>query len=130
MINRVVLVGRLTRDPELRYTPSGVAVCRFSLAVNRNYKAKDGQQEADFINIICWRGLAENVANYTRKGSLVGVDGSIVTGKYEKEGRTVYTFDVQADNVRFLDSKREQAGRDPFADDGQPIDINDDDLPF
>ncbi|MGA9172965.1 MAG: single-stranded DNA-binding protein [Thermoactinomyces sp.] len=154
MINRVILVGRLTRDPELRYTPSGVAVTRFSIAVNRNYTNQNGEREADFINIVTWRGLAENCANYLKKGSLVGVDGRLQTGKYEnQEGRTVYTTDVVADDVRFLEPKNRSESSasgfggssfgggstynksnkpmdDPFADDGQPIDISDDDLPF
>lgn len=158
MLNRVILIGRLTRDPELRYTPSGVAVTRFSLAVNRHYTNQQGEREADFINIVTWRGLAENCANYLRKGSLVAVDGRLQTGKYEnQEGRTVYTTDVVAEDVRFLEPKNRSESHsdfgggsfggnasygggnnqysrkqtdDPFADDGQPIDISDDDLPF
>ncbi|MFC7443493.1 single-stranded DNA-binding protein [Laceyella putida] len=142
MLNRVILVGRLTRDPELRYTPSGVAIARFSIAVNRNYTNAQGEREADFLNIVAWRGLAENCANYLSKGSLVGVDGRLQTGKYEnQEGRTVYTTDVVAEDVRFLDTKGsgERSGGnagggrksidDPFADD-VPIDIKDEDLPF
>ncbi|MGA8942287.1 MAG: single-stranded DNA-binding protein [Thermoactinomyces sp.] len=155
MINRVILVGRLTRDPELRYTPNGVAVTRFNVAVNRNYTNQHGEREADFINIVTWRNLAENCANYLRKGSLVGIDGRLQTGKYEnQEGRTVYTTDVVAEDVRFLEPKSRSTAEtpgnfsgssyggsnrngnrnnpmdDPFADDGQPIDISDDDLPF
>lgn len=143
MINRVVLVGRLTREPELRYTPSGVPFTRFTLAVDRKFTNQNGQREADFINIIAWRGLAENAAKYLGKGSLCGVDGSIVTGKYETDdGRTVYTTDVKADEIRFLDTRRTNGERggvseadrkaldDMFADDGQPITIKDEDLPF
>ena len=155
MINRVILVGRLTRDPELRYTPSGIAVTRFNVAVNRNFLNQRGEREADFINIVTWRNLAENCANYLHKGSLVGIDGRLQTGKYEnQEGRTVYTTDVVAEDVRFLEPRNrnmESGGAfgasdssrsgnaysrnnapldDPFADDGQPIDISDDDLPF
>jgi single-strand DNA-binding protein len=131
MLNRSILIGRLTRDPELRYTPGGVAVTKFTLAVNRNFKNKDGKQEADFINITTWRNLAENCANFLRKGSLICVDGRIQTGKYEKDGRTAYTFDVVAEDVRFLDTKSSQTnGKDPFHDAGQTIDISDDDLPF
>jgi single-strand DNA-binding protein len=138
MINRVTLVGRLTRDPDLRYTPNGVAITRFSIAVNRNFTNQQGEREADFINIVTWRGLAENCANYLQKGSLVGVDGRLQTGKYEnKEGHTVYTTDVVAESVQFLDRKGEannksakDGGNNPFADDGQPIQISDDDLPF
>ena len=154
MINRVILVGRLTRDPELRYTPSGIAVTRFNVAVNRNFLNQRGEREADFINIVTWRNLAENCANYLHKGSLVGIDGRLQTGKYEnQEGRTVYTTDVVAEDVRFLEPRNRNAESggafgasdnsrggnsysrntpldDPFADDGQPIDISDDDLPF
>lgn len=134
MLNRVVLVGRLTRDPDLRYTPSGVAVARFNIAVNRNYTNQNGEREADFINIIVWRKLAENCANFLKKGSLVGIDGRIQTGKYEnQQGQTVYTTDIVAEDVRFLEPKsKSEAGRknDPFMDDGKPIDISDDDLPF
>lgn len=147
MINRVILVGRLTRDPELRYTQSGVAITRFTVAVNRNYLNQRGEREADFINIVTWRGLADNCAKYLKKGSLVGIDGRLQTGRYEnQEGRTIYTTDVVADDVRFLDTKNRTEPSpfstdggfggghspvdDPFADDGQPIDISDDDLPF
>jgi single-strand DNA-binding protein len=136
MINRVTLVGRLTRDPDLRYTPNGVAITRFSIAVNRNFTNQQGEREADFINIVTWRGLAENCANYLQKGSLVGIDGRLQTGKYEnQEGRTVYTTDVVAESVQFLDMKRKENNKsdgrnNPFDDDGQPIDISDDDLPF
>ncbi|MEK4798039.1 single-stranded DNA-binding protein [Thermoactinomyces sp. FSL K6-2592] len=137
MINRVVLVGRLTRDPELRYTQAGDAFCRFALAVSRRYTNKNGEREADFINIVTWRGLAETCARYLSKGSMVAVDGSIVTGRYEKDGQTVYTVDVRADNVAFLDTKKKEESNkqseqmpidDPFADDGVLLDEKD--LPF
>jgi single-strand DNA-binding protein len=134
MINRVILVGRLTRDPELRYTPSGVAVTRFNVAVNRNYLNQQGEREADFINIVTWRKLAENCANYLRKGSLVGIDGRLQTGKYEnKEGRTIYTTDVVAEDVRFLEPKTSKASSavpsyDPFKEEGP--DASKWDLPF
>ncbi|GBF11538.1 single-stranded DNA-binding protein [Tepidibacillus infernus] len=147
MLNRVILIGRLTRDPELRYTPSGVAVSTFTLAVDRNYTNQQGQREADFINIVTWRGLAENVANYLKKGRLTAVEGRIQTRHYDNnEGKRVYVTEVVADNVRFLESSnnpkndpftsgfnqndRYDKGQDPFADDGSPIDISDDDLPF
>jgi single-strand DNA-binding protein len=154
MINRVILVGRLTWDPELRYTPSGVAVTRFRLAVNRNYVNQQGEREADFIDIVTWRGLAENCANHLKKGALVGVDGRLQTRRYEnQEGRTVNVTEVVAEDVRFLEPKSRSESSsgfgsgnaygsggggnhsrktmdDPFADDGQPIDISDDDLPF
>jgi single-strand DNA-binding protein len=143
MINRVVLIGRLTRDPELRYTTTGVAVCRFNVAVNRNYLNQHGEREADFINIVSWRGLAENCANYLRKGSLVGIDGRLQTGKYEnKEGRIVYTTDVVAEDVRFLEPKKSKVSStvpsddpfggegDPFEGEGKQIDASKWDLPF
>lgn len=105
MINSVTLVGRLTKDPELRYTPSGVAVARFTLAVNRQYK-KEGEQQADFINIVTWRKTAENTANFLRKGSLAGVVGRIQTGSYDgQDGKKVFTVEVVAENVQFLEPK-------------------------
>ncbi|WP_419957236.1 single-stranded DNA-binding protein [Psychrobacillus psychrotolerans] len=108
MINRVVLVGRLTKDPELKYTPSGVAMARFTLAVNRTFKS-EGQPDADFINIVVWRKQAENTANYLKKGSLAGVEGRIQTGSYEgQDGKRVYTTDVVADSVQFLEPKNGQ----------------------
>lgn len=106
MINRVVLVGRLTKDPELRYTPSGVAMARFTLAVNRTFSNQQGEREADFINCTVWRKQAENTANYLKKGSLAGVEGRIQTGSYEgQDGKRVYTTDVVADSVQFLEPR-------------------------
>lgn len=108
MINRTVLVGRLTKDPELKYTQSGLAVVRFTLAVNRAFKNGQGEQEADFIQCTAWRKTAENVANYLKKGSLCGVDGRIQTGSFDgQDGKKVYTTDVVADSVQFLESKKE-----------------------
>ncbi|MBA4495127.1 single-stranded DNA-binding protein [Paenactinomyces guangxiensis] len=133
MLNEVILIGRLTRDPDLKYTQSGVAVTNFTLAVNRRFTNQQGEREADFINIVAWRKTAENCAEHLRKGSLAAVTGSIETGSYEKEGRTVYTTHVNARNVQFLDRRGGNSGAgktDPFADDGQPIDIKDEDLPF
>lgn len=138
MLNRVILIGRLTKDPELRYTPAGVAVCQFTLAVDRPF-TKDGEREADFIPVVTWRQLAETCANYLRKGRLTAVEGRIQVRNYENsEGKRVYVTEVIADNVRFLESNRQESGQsegrnsnqDPFSDDGKPIDINDDDLPF
>lgn len=137
MLNRVILIGRLTRDPELRYTPSGVANTTFTLAVDRQFKS-EGQPDADFIPIVTWRGLAESCANYLAKGRLCAVEGRINTRNYENnEGKRVYVTEVIADNVRFLESSRQQSERnasssaqnDPFKDDGTPIDISGD-LPF
>ena len=104
-MNRVELVGRITRDPELRYTSSNIASVRFTLAVNRNFTNQNGEREADFINCVAWRNQAENIKKYVSKGSLVSVEGRIQTGSYEKDGQRVYTTDVVADNVQFLESR-------------------------
>lgn len=103
MINTVTLVGRLTADPELRYTPSGTAVCNFTLAVNRSFTNQQGEREADFIRIQVWRKQAENVANYLGKGSLVGINGRLQSRSYEQDGRRVFVTEVVADQVAFLE---------------------------
>ena len=116
MINRVVLVGRMTRDPELRRTAQGDAVTSFTLAVNRNYTARDGQQQADFINCVVWRKPAENVERYCSKGSLVGVEGRIQTRSYDNnQGQKVYVVEVICDSVQFLETRvaRERAQSQP-----------------
>ena len=106
MINRVVLVGRMTRDPELRRTPQGDAVTSFTLAVNRNFTSRDGQQQADFINCVVWRKPAENVERYCSKGSLVGVEGRIQTRSYDNtQGQKVYVVEVICDSVQFLETR-------------------------
>ncbi|PTG53069.1 single-stranded DNA-binding protein [Staphylococcus chromogenes] len=127
MLNRVVLVGRLTKDPEFRTTPSGVDVSTFTLAVNRNFKSKDGEQQADFINCVVFRKQAENVKNFLSKGSLAGVDGRMQSRSYEnKEGQRVYVTEVVCDSVQFLEPKNNnqqnnqqqngqtQTGNNPF----------------
>ncbi|NCG67782.1 single-stranded DNA-binding protein [Bacillus coagulans] len=140
MMNRTVLVGRLTADPELKYTQNGVAVVNFTLAVNRPFK-NNGEQQADFINVVAWRKTAENVANFLNKGSLAGVDGRIQTRNYEgQDGRRVYVTEVVADQVSFLEPKQQEQKKkeprytpdpaDPFQPGSEPLDINDDDLPF
>lgn len=145
MLNRVILIGRLTKDPEMRYTPAGVAVTQFTLAVDRPVAAGK-EKEVDFINIVVWRQLAETCAQYLRKGRLTAVEGRIQVRNYDNnEGKRVYVTEVIADNVRFLESSGSGSGepkqeekprygngtkRDPFIDDGKPIDISDDDLPF
>jgi single-strand DNA-binding protein len=150
MMNRVILVGRLTKDIELRYTPNGVAVASFTLAVNRSFTNANGEREADFINCVVWRKPAENAANYLKKGSLAGVDGRIQTRSYEgQDGKRVYVTEVMAESVQFLEPKGNSENKsqnpqgyqqqpnqqlnkqqkDPFANGGQ-IDISDDDLPF
>ena len=111
MLNRIVLIGRLTRDPELRYTSNGTPVCNFTLAVERNYTNRDGDRDVDFIKIVTWRGLAENCARHLGKGSLVGVDGSLQIRKSENNNRTYINPEVNADNVRFLDFGKNNKSR-------------------
>ncbi|WMM33653.1 single-stranded DNA-binding protein [Shouchella clausii] len=160
MLNRVVLVGRLTRDPELRFTPNGVAVANFTLAVNRPFSNQQGEREADFINCVVWRKPAENVANFLKKGSLAGVDGRVQTRSYDNnEGRRVFVTEIVAESVQFLEprnSQNQSSGNPGFDQygagnqgsgnqtggsrsngyDNDPfsndgsIDISDDDLPF
>lgn len=106
MINNVVLVGRLTKDPDLRYTSSGTAVATFTLAINRNFTNQDGNRDTDFINCVIWRKSAETLANYTRKGSLIGVTGRIQTRNYEnQQGQRVYVTEVVAENFQMLESR-------------------------
>ena len=153
-MNKVVLIGRVTRDPELRYTASNIPSVRFTLAVNRPFENQSGQREADFINIVVWRKQAENVKKYVTKGSLIAVEGRIQTGSYEKDGQRVYTTDVVADNVQFLESKAQSQNRvdndvtpsdfafnnnstqttdmseEVFSDFGDSVEISDDDIAF
>lgn len=141
MINRVVLVGRLTKDPEFRTAQNGVSVATFTLAVNRNFKNKNGEQQADFINVVVFRQQAENVNNYLSKGNLAGVDGRIQSRSYEnKEGQRVYVTEVLADSVQFLEPKNNQSNNQPQQQSGQAqsgnnpfgngADVSDDSLPF
>ena len=112
MINNVVLVGRMTRDAELRYTPSNQAVATFTLAVNRNFKNQNGEREADFINIVIWRQQAENLANWAKKGTLLGITGRIQTRNYEnQQGQRVYVTEVVADNFQILESRATREGQ-------------------
>ena len=147
-MNRVMLIGRLTTKPELRYTGSNVPYSRFSIAVNRTFSNNQGQRETDFINIVVWRKQAENVCNFLDKGSLVAVEGRLQTGNYDdKDGNKRYTMDVVGDNVQFLESKGQSQNRvggassfdyepepsyptmdvqnDPFADFGDSVSIDD-----
>lgn len=146
-MNRVMLIGRLTAKPELRYTASNVPFARFSLAVNRTFSNGNGERQTDFLNIIVWRKQAENVCNYLNKGSLVSVEGRIQTGSYDdKDGNKRYTTDIVADSVQFLESKGQSNGsndnvtpydyqevpsndvdveNDPFADFGDSVSIDD-----
>ena len=129
MINNVVLIGRLTRDPELRYTPSNIAVATFNLAVNRNFKNQDGEREADFINCVMWQKSAENLANWTRKGMLIGVTGRIQTRSYEnQQGQRVYVTEVVADSFQILEKRDNSANQSSM--DSQMPPFSDDDLPF
>ncbi|MCM0599900.1 single-stranded DNA-binding protein [Periweissella fabalis] len=175
MINRVVLVGRLTRDVELRYTQGGAAVGSFTIAVNRQFTNQQGEREADFINAVIWRKSAENLANFTHKGSLIGIEGRLQTRNYEnQQGTRVYVTEVVVDNFSLLESRadserhaasgnnnnfggnnfnsapnsassnenpygnsfagnsqpKQPSNNDPFASNGNDIDISDDDLPF
>ncbi|WP_433943500.1 single-stranded DNA-binding protein [Paenibacillus sp. SN-8-1] len=136
MLNRVILIGRLTKDPELRYTSAGVAVTQFTIAVDRPFTSQGGEREADFIPVVTWRQLAETCANYLRKGRLTAVEGRIQVRNYENnEGKRVYVTEVIADNVRFLEGKKDNGDArgnhgDTFQDEGTPIDISDDDLPW
>ncbi|WP_029176689.1 single-stranded DNA-binding protein [Streptococcus suis] len=138
MINNVVLVGRLTRDVELRYTPSNQAVATFTLAVNRNFKNQStGEREADFINCVMWRQQAENLANWTKKGHLIAITGRIQTRSYEnQQGQRVYVTEVVAESFQLLEKRDNTANYSsieeqmPSGLSGQPMDISDDDLPF
>lgn len=146
MINNVVLVGRLTKDPDLRYTANGTAVASFTLAVKRDFKNTNGDQESDFINCVIWRKSAETLANTVRKGHQIGVTGRIQTRNYEnQQGKKVFVTEVVAENFNYLEKREGKSnnGRsqnqsnnqqnfdrdnDPFS--GSSIDISDDDLPF
>lgn len=112
MINNVVLVGRMTKDADLQYTASNIAVATFNLAVNRNFKNNNGEREADFINCVIWRQQAENLANWAKKGALVGITGSIRTRNYEnQQGQRVYVTEVVADSFQLLESRNAQEQR-------------------
>lgn len=142
MINNTVLVGRMVRDAELRYTPSNQAVATFSLAVNRNFKSQNGEREADFINCVIWRQQAENLANWAKKGALIGITGRIQTRSYEnQQGRQVYVTEVVSETFQLLESRKDrEAGQSQgysqpdfsrqATANTSPMDISDDDLPF
>ena len=110
-MNKALLIGRLTRDPELRSTPAGRNVCQFSIAVNRTFTNANGDREADFINCVVWDKQAENLVKYQKKGNQIAVDGRIQTRNYEdKDGKRVYVTEILANNISFLDSKGSNAG--------------------
>jgi single-strand DNA-binding protein len=135
MINNVVLVGRLVRNADLKYTSSNQAVASFMLAVNRNFKNQNGEREADFINCIMWRKQAENFSEWTQKGMLVGITGRIQTRNYEnQQGQRVYVTEVVADSFHVLESRgngaqSKDATQSPFSN-SEPMDISNSDLPF
>ena len=146
MINNVTLIGRLTKDVELKYTPANQAVAQFTLAVNRTFKNANGDRESDFINCVIWRKSAENFANFAKKGALIGITGRIQTRNYENaQGQRVYVTEVIAENFQMLESRNQQQGQhqsqpqqakqqqakqpDQFSV-ATPMSLNDDDLPF
>lgn len=144
-MNKALLVGNLTRDPELTTTPNGISVCRFTVAVQRRFANSDGEREADFINCVAWRGLADNVAKYVKKGKKVSVVGSIQTRNYEaQDGTKRYITEVIAEDVEFISPRGEgedgePSSRSKFESDDDSSDkskiakfepIDDDDLPF
>jgi len=128
-MNKAIIIGRLTRDPELKFTPgSGIAVTNFTIAVDRPYLNAEGKREADFIPVICWRKLAENVANNLNKGRLVAVSGSIQTRKYQaQDGSTRYVTEVVADEVKFLDWPKDKP-QENIADNF--VEVEGEDIPF
>ena len=143
MLNNVVLVGRMTKDAELRYTPNNQAVATFTLAVNRNFKSQNGEREADFINCVIWRQQAENLANWAKKGALIGITGRIQTRNYEgRQGQRVYVTEVVSETFQLLESRKDREagpsqgysqpdfGRQAEPMNANPMDISDDDLPF
>lgn len=142
MLNNVSLVGRTTRDVELRYTQSNVAVATFTLAVNRTFKNENGERETDFINCVMWRQQAKNLANWAKKGALIGITGRIQTRSYDnQQGQRVYVTEVVAEQFQLLESKGQQGNQQgqreqeqqqapDFSRQGAPLDISDDDLPF
>ena len=157
-MNKAILIGRLTKDPELRTTPTGRNVCQFSVAVSRNFTNANGEREADFINCVVWDKQAENLVKYQKKGNQIAVDGRIQTRNYDdKDGKKVYVTEILASNISFLDSKGTGATgntsfnnlpeppmvdtssnnmetvsveKDPFEAFGDSIEISDNDLPF
>lgn len=139
MLNNVCLVGRMTDNAELRYTPNNQAVATFRLAVNRNFKSQNGEREADFINCVIWRQQAENLANWAKKGALIGIVGRIQTRNYEnQQGQRVYVTEVVAEQFQLLESRRDRGSNSQptvdnhqnFSQQAEPFSIDDDSLPF
>ncbi|PKK87760.1 MAG: single-stranded DNA-binding protein [Tenericutes bacterium HGW-Tenericutes-8] len=139
MLNRVVLVGRITKDPELKRTQNNIAVVSFTIAVNRQFSNEQGESQADFIQCVAWRKQAENMQSYVRKGALLGIDGRIQTRNYETQnGETRYVTEVVCDAVQFLESKKSDSSTptyEPIEDDDPFVSSNkslasEEDLPF
>lgn len=136
MINNVTLIGRLTRDAELRYTPSNIATAQFNIACNRNFKNANDEYDADFINCVMWREQAERFCNWTRKGMLVGIVGRIQTRNYEnQQGQRIYVTEVVAENFQILEKRDNTANQNSMTEQmppsyTSPMDITDDKLPF
>lgn len=136
MINNVTLIGRLTRDAELRYTPSNIATAQFNIACNRNFKNANGEYDADFINCVMWREQAERFCNWTKKGMLVGIAGRIQTRSYEgNDGKRVYVTEVVAENFQVLGKRDNTANQNSMTEQmppnyANPMDIDESDLPF
>lgn len=140
-MNNTQLIGRMTKDVDLKYTPNGVAVANFTLAINRPFKNKNGENEADFINIVVWKKAAENVAQYMKKGSKVAVSGRLQSRTYQdKDEKTVFVTEVVSNSVEFLETKNSQGNQrkdnkqtdtnSPFTSGQEMPDIDDDQLPF
>ena len=130
-MNKIILIGRLTRDPELKYINSGKAVANFTLAVDRPYTSKDGEKETDFIICQAWGSTAENLANYMTKGRQVAVDGRLQVRSYEKDGKRQWISEVVADRVEFLGAKNDGQGpASPLDKIGEEVVFSDEDIPF
>lgn len=136
MINNVTLIGRLTRDAELRYTPNNIATAQFNIACNRNFKNANDEYDADFINCVMWREQAERFCNWTKKGMLVGIVGRIQTRNYEnQQGQRVYVTEVVAESFQVLEKRDNTANQNSMTEQmppifASPMDITDDKLPF
>lgn len=136
-MNKVILIGRLTAKPELRFTSYNVGFTRFTIAVNRQYSGQDGKREADFINVVAWRKQAETICKYFDKGNLIAVEGRLQTSNYDdKDGNKRYTVDVALDNFEFIESKKQETKKeeneeknDPYKDFGEQITIDDSTIP-
>jgi single-strand DNA-binding protein len=134
MYNKIILIGRTTADPEMRHTPNGTAVARFTLAVARAYKGQDGEKKTDFLDCVAWRGLAETVTNHVKKGYMLAIEGRMEIRPYDdKDGNRRKAYEVICENVRFLDRGKDggqqTSGQGRFSDDWQDV-TPPDDLPF